>query len=101
MRWFNPVDVKKAQRLNGCSWMALTKLDILDTLREIKVAIGYDEEPVYEKFDGWQASTGKIREWGELPEKARRYVERLEELCDLPIRLISVGPTRDAIIKRP
>jgi len=116
--WFDAVAVRYAVRVNGFDSIALTKLDVLDTLDEIPVCTGYrfaDEtlvefpadvavleacEPVYETLPGWKTPTPGIREWKQLPENARRYVERLAELVGAEIGLVSTGPDRDDTILR-
>jgi hypothetical protein len=92
--------------------VALTKLDVLDEVEEIRIATSYrigtavtdefpddvadllDAEPVYETMPGWQASTSGVTAYEKLPEAARRYVARLEELLGAPAGLISTGPSR-------
>ncbi len=116
--WFDAMLVRHAARVNGLGSLILTKLDVLDEFEEIKVCTGYihkgqpldyfpaslrvleECEPVYETLPGWMAATGGARRMEELPEAARRYIERLEELCELPIALISVGPSRESFVAR-
>jgi adenylosuccinate synthase len=104
--------------VNGFTAIALTKLDVLDAFRKIKVCVAYDmgggkttsylpdtkgqeiAKPIYEEFDGWMCDTTKARRWEDLPENARKLVLRLETLCACPIKYISVGPERDQIIVR-
>jgi len=111
--WFDAVLVKQAVRLNGISSIALTKLDILDTFREIKICTGYKKNdryldefpcsqtdyenllPVYETHPGWQTSTADIKSCEDLPVNAMRYVTRIQELCGVPISILSVGPQRE------
>jgi len=114
--WFDAVVVRYAARVNGLSDLAVTKLDVLDTLDKIAVCTGYrvgDDvhtefpgditaleqlEPVYEWFDGWQESTSAARTLDALPSAARRYLDRIRELVDAPISYVSVGTRRDQII---
>ncbi|HMA00801.1 MAG TPA: adenylosuccinate synthase [Gemmatimonadaceae bacterium] len=114
--WFDAVVVRYAARVNGLTGLAVTKLDVLDTLDRIAVCTGYKvsdevhEEfpgdlvlleravPVYEWFDGWRTSTAAARTLGELPSAARRYLDRIRELADTPISYVSVGTHRDQII---
>jgi adenylosuccinate synthase len=114
--WFDAVVVRYAARVNGLTGLAVTKLDVLDTLEELRIAVGYralgqelDDfpgdlglleaaEPVYETLPGWMASTQDARRWQDLPEAARAYLRRLEELTEVPIRYVSVGTRRDQII---
>jgi len=116
--WFDAVLGKYAVSINGATHLAIMKLDVLDELKEIEIATAYKykgkiykdfphdldvlsyAKPVYEKWPGWQASTREIREYKKLPLAARRYIERLEELLDVPIKYISVGSKRDEIIIR-
>jgi adenylosuccinate synthase len=114
--WFDAVVMRYATRVNGFDTVALTKLDVLDQMETIKVCVGYkwrgdvlsdfpeeeavlrEAEPVYEEVSGWVTSTQGIRHEAELPAKARRYLERLEELTGVPFCLISTGAVRDDTI---
>jgi adenylosuccinate synthase len=114
--WFDGVVVRYAARVNGLTGLAITKLDVLDTLSELAVCTGYRvdgevvtefpadlallarAEPVYEWFPGWQASTQGARTLAELPARARAYLDRLEALCETPVAYVSVGTRRDQII---
>jgi adenylosuccinate synthase len=114
--WFDAVVVRYASRVNGLTGLAVTKLDVLDTLPELKIATGYkvggevlddfpadlallaDAEPVYEVMPGWESSTAEARRWDDLPPRARAYLERLAELSEAPIWFVSVGTRRDQII---
>ena len=96
----------------------MTKLDVLDSFESIKLCTGYtykgqplehfpaslrvlsECEPVYETMPGWQTPTGAARRFSELPEAARNYIQRLEEVSDVPISLISVSPSRESYIAR-
>jgi adenylosuccinate synthase len=116
--FFDAVAVRYAVRLNGFDTLAITKLDVLDEVDEIRVCNGYrfegrtlDEmpadsrvleacEPVYETLPGWKQPTAGRREWRELPEAARRYVERLGELVGAEIGVVSTGPDREQTIVR-
>lgn len=111
--WFDAVLVNAAIGLNGLQSMALTKLDILDNLAEIKICTGYKcrgkvqhhlpavaedfglLEPIYETLPGWKSPTHHATKYEELPDNAKRYLQRLETLCGIPISLISVGPERE------
>lgn len=117
--WFDAVVVRYACRVNGLTGLAVTKLDVLDTLDRIGLCTSYrlgDEiirefpaditeldrlEPVYEWFDGWQCSTSGARSLADLPPAARRYLDRIEALVETPIRFVSVGTRRDQIIDVP
>jgi adenylosuccinate synthase len=114
--WFDAVLSRYAARVNGLTGLAVTKLDVLDTLPEISVATGYrtpegttDEfpadtfgldraEPILETLPGWEESTSEARSVAELPVNARRYLDRIEELTGAPIEMISVGTRRSQII---
>jgi adenylosuccinate synthase len=114
--WFDGVVMRYAVRINGFDTVALTKLDVLDQCETVKVCTGYrwrgdiitdfpEEEtamarlePVYEEISGWMSSTAGARNESDLPAKARRYLERLEELIGVPFCLISTGAQRDETI---
>jgi adenylosuccinate synthase len=116
--WFDAVAVRYAARVNGFDTIAITKLDVLDELERIPVCAGYRFEgstlsdmpadasvleacePVYETLAGWKASTAGVRDWAALPERARRYVERLSELVGAEIGLVSTGPDREQTVIR-
>ena len=115
--WFDAVVVRYASRVNGLTGLALTKLDVLDTLPEIRICTGYridgelhddfpDDlarleraEPVFETLPGWQSDTGGARSIQDLPSGARRYMDRLEQLAEVPIEFVSVGTQRQQIIR--
>ncbi len=114
--WFDAVVVRYAARVNGLTGLAVTKLDVLDTLPELKIAVSYRAEgqelddfpgdlglleaaePVYETLPGWQSSTAGARRWEDLPGAAQAYLRRLSELTETPIWYVSVGTRRDQII---
>jgi adenylosuccinate synthase len=113
--WFDAVVVRYAARVNGLTGLAVTKLDVLDTLDRIAICTGYEvdgvaadefpgdlvakaAQPRYEWMDGWQSGTGEARELNDLPAAARRYLDRIEELAETPIAYVSVGTRRDQII---
>jgi len=114
--WFDAVVGRYAARINGLDTVALTKLDVLDQCETLKVCVAYrhrgetltefpeDEtvvaaaEPVYEEIEGWRAPTAGAKNEADLPAKARRYLERLEELIGTPFCLISTGAQRDETI---
>jgi adenylosuccinate synthase len=116
--WFDAVAARTAVRWNGVEAVALTKLDVLDELDEIRVATAYrigeemrdelpdDAEelagavPVYESVKGWKANSSAITAFNKLPSLAQRYVQRLEKLLGVPIVLISTGPRREETIIR-
>ena len=114
--WFDAVVVRFAARVNGLTDLAVTKLDVLDTLDRIAICTGYtidgevhtefpadlalleNAEPVYEWYDGWQQSTADCRSLDALPRAARVYLDRIEELCETRITFVSVGTRRDQMI---
>ena len=114
--WFDSVLVRQAIKTSGIHGIALTKLDVLDGLDEIKVGIGYEldgrrldrlpaaEEaqkrvvPIYESFEGWKGTTAGARSWAQLPAQAIKYVKYLEELIECPVALLSTSPERDDTI---
>ncbi len=116
--WFDGVAAAFSSRLNGFTGIALTRLDVLDEFAQIKICTAYELNgqtvsefpaavadlekcrPVYETLDGWQQPTSNIREYDSLPLNARKYIQRLEELCDCPVRVVSVGPRREQTIVR-
>ena len=114
--WFDAVLVRQTVRTSGINGLALTKLDILDGLEELKVCVGYRldgreidhlpasehgqamVEPIYETVEGWQAATARARSWAELPAQAIKYVRRVEELVGCPVALLSTSPEREDTI---
>ncbi|KPK67186.1 adenylosuccinate synthetase [candidate division TA06 bacterium SM1_40] len=116
--WFDAVLVRRAVLFNGVGSIALTRLDILDELEEVPVCTAYEYDgarlesppetagalaqcaPVYETLPGWRASTASARRFEDLPAAARRYVERIGDLCGVPVTIISVGPHREETLYR-
>lgn len=116
--WLDIVALRYSVRVNGLTDIALTKLDVLDELAEIKICTGYTYqgkvlrelpaghhvlcncEPVYESFPGWQAPTGNAKKFDELPEHAQAYIHKIEELAGAKISIIAVGPERSQTIVR-
>jgi adenylosuccinate synthase len=114
--WFDAVLVRQAVSVNGINGIALTKLDVLDGLAEIKICTGYRldgetidylpasqgaqarVEPIYETLEGWQETTRGARSWSELPAQAVKYVRYIEELIGAPVALLSTSPERDDTI---
>jgi adenylosuccinate synthase len=115
--WFDAVLSRFAAQVNGLTGVAVTKLDVLDTLPELQVATAYrmpdgsvvdhfpadtwslgTVTPVFETLPGWQAPTGDVRRLADLPTNARRYLDRLEELTEAPVQWVSVGTKRSQII---
>ena len=116
--WFDAVAARLSVRVNGFTSVAITRLDILDTLLQLKICTGYKLDgktvddfpasvavlakcrPVYEEMPGWQKSTGDVRLFKDLPVNARKYIKRLEELIGCPASHISVGQRREQTIVR-
>ena len=114
--WFDAVLVRQTVRTSGINGLALTKLDILDGLTEIKVCVGYRldgreidylpagehaqarVEPIYESVQGWEEPTAGARSWAQLPAQAIKYVRRIEELVGCPVALLSTSPEREDTI---
>ena len=117
--WVDAIALRYAARINGFDSIALTKLDVLDACETVNICVGYryrgdvltdfpeeeriwhEAEPVYEEQSGWQSSTQGLREYGDLPTKAREYLDHLSDLCGVPFCLVSTGAGRDEIILTP
>jgi adenylosuccinate synthase len=115
--WFDGVLARYSARVNGLTGLAITKMDVLDTLPEIAIATGYrtpdgvveefpadtstlgEVEPIYETHPGWQTGTGGARSLEDLPFNARAYLDRLQEITSTPVRMVSVGTRRSQIIR--
>ena len=99
--WLDLVALKKAVFTNSVTDLCITKVDVLDETKIIKVCIDYDNDnPVYKEFDGWLCSTEGITEYSELPEKAKAYIQYIENFIDCSASIISTGPSRDQTIFR-
>ena len=114
--WFDAVLVRRAVRVGGVNGLALTKLDVLDGLKEISICVGYELDgvktthfpsapaaqarirPVFETMEGWEGTTHGARSWADLPAQAIKYVRRIEELVEAPVTLLSTSPERDDTI---
>ena len=114
--WFDSVLVRQAVSTNGINGIALTKLDVMDGLDEIKICIGYQLdgekidylpasqgqqariEPIYQTLEGWKGSSAGARSWADLPAQAVKYVRQVEELIGAPVALLSTSPERDDTI---
>jgi len=119
--WFDGAALKRSIRLNGISGLCITKLDVLDGLETIKLGVGYrvngefrdvlpygaaavaSSEPVLEEMPGWTEATVGVTEYDKLPVNARRYLERMAEVCGVPIDLVSTGPdrTETVVLRHP
>ncbi|AXK48016.1 adenylosuccinate synthase [Aliarcobacter trophiarum LMG 25534] len=112
--WFDAVAVRYASRLNGCDKLALMKLDVLDGFDKIKVCVAYEYngervdympsnmesvKAIYEEIDGWDSVVG-IRKYEDLPINAKKYIERIEEITNVRVGIISTSPERDDTILR-
>lgn len=115
--WLDGVMLRYAVLVNGCTELAITKLDILSGIDELKIAVAYEldgqvlqlppatsEEldrvkPIYETLHGWGEDISACRSLAELPKATQNYVKRIAELCDVTISILSVGPERDQIVK--
>ena len=117
--WFDSVIVRHAVRVNGLSALCINKLDTLAGLDTLKVCVAYKRpdgsvirdfpptleglegcEPVYEEFPGFSDDLSGCRRFEDLPEVCRSYIARLEELCECPVKMVGVGPSREQIIER-
>ena len=114
--WLDLMVVKYAAGLSSLDYLAITRLDILDSFKELKICVGYKLngknvegfpasltnleacEPVYETLPGWETDISGIRSYDELPENARKYVERIAEVTGVPLGIVSVGPNRNQTI---
>ncbi|HEX2699801.1 MAG TPA: adenylosuccinate synthase [Acidimicrobiales bacterium] len=117
--WFDVVMMRHAVRLNSLTELAITKLDMLDTLDTLQVCVAYEVEgrqfetlpyhqsalhkavPVYEELPGWKTDLSGVTEVADLPPAARRFVEFLSDRAGVPIRLVGVGPGRDQFVRMP
>ena len=114
--WFDAAALKRSAMINGLSGLCITKLDILDGIKIIKICIGYrvnneevnllplgadqvdDCEPIFIDMPGWHENTFGIKNWNELPVNAQNYLLKLEELCGVNVHIVSTGPERDQTI---
>jgi adenylosuccinate synthase len=99
--WLDLVALKKAIFTNSVTDLCITKLDVMDELKEIHVCNEYkDNEPVYKAFEGWLTSTEGITKYSELPDNAKKYIEYIENFTECTASIISTGPSRDQTINR-
>ena len=114
--WFDAVMVRQALKISGIMGIALTKLDVLDGVEQLKVCTGYryggdtldrlppsmsaqaEVEPIYETLEGWSESTRGARSWADLPATAVKYIRRIEELIAAPVAMVSTSPEREDTI---
>ena len=117
MGWFDAVATRYGCRMQGATEVALTVLDVLGYLDELPVCVGYEidgkvtkdfpvtaklakAKPVYEKLPGWKCEIRGIKNYADLPENCRRYIEFIEKEIETPITMVSNGPAREEIIRR-
>jgi adenylosuccinate synthase len=116
--WFDAAALKRSIQLNGVSGLCVTKLDVLDGVETLRLGVGYKLdggmidilpfgaellqrcEPVYEDIPGWEQSTVGVKRYEDLPAAARHYLSRLEQVCAVPLDVISTGPDREETIVR-
>ena len=117
--WLDTVALRYAVRVNGLTEIALTKLDILSAFETLRVAVAYDSlgdrydefprqqrvlyncRPIYEELPGWSEDISGVRDYDDLPKEARGYVDYVESVTGVPVTIVSVGPARDATLRRP
>lgn len=114
--WFDAAALKRSIQVNGVSGLCVTKLDVLDGVETLRIGVGYESSsgkrdifpngaeelqgctPVYEEMPGWTESTEGIRNYDDLPKNAKDYLKRMEEVCGVPVDIISTGPDREETI---
>jgi len=114
--WLDAAALKRSIQINGLTGLCITKLDVLDGIKTIRLCVGYKLdgktldvlprgaeavvrcEPIYEDFAGWTDSTVGITDWNKLPKTAQDYLKRVQEICGKPIAMVSTGPERDETI---
>lgn len=114
--WFDAVLVRQSCAISGVTGIALTKVDVLDGMDKVNICVGYRlngkvldyfpshaaeqaaVEPIYEEMDGWQGTTAGARSWADLPAQAIKYIQRVQELIETPVALVSTSPEREDTI---
>jgi adenylosuccinate synthase len=114
--WFDAAALKRSIQINGVSGLCITKLDVMDGMEIVRIGVGYNIdgkfsdilptgadalegcEPVYEEMPGWTESTLGVKDYAALPQAARNYLERIAEICEVPVDMVSTGPERDETI---
>lgn len=115
--WFDAAALKRSIQVNGISGMCITKLDVMDGVENINICVGYELpdgsktdilpcgsdavetcKPIYETMPGWSESTFGVKEYDKLPENAKAYLKRIEEVCGAPVAIVSTGPDREETI---
>ena len=116
--WYDAAAMRRSAMINGLTGLCITKLDVLDGIKELKICTGYkldgktldllplgaDDvarcEPIYESMPGWSETTFGVKRWEDLPQAARDYLLRLEQVTGVPVAIVSTGPERDETIVR-
>ncbi|MGV1017523.1 MAG: adenylosuccinate synthase [Fluviibacter phosphoraccumulans] len=116
--WYDAAAMRRSAMINGLTGLCITKLDVLDGIKELKICTGYkldgktldllplgaDDvarcEPIYESMPGWSETTFGVKRWEDLPQAARDYLMRLEQVTGVPVAIVSTGPERDETIVR-
>lgn len=117
--WFDSVIMRHSVRVNGLTGLAINKIDTLSGLGKLKVCVAYEKadgsiirdfpptieelaecKPVYEEIEGFDGDLSCCKAYGDLPESCKRYIERLEQLCECPIKMVGVGPSREQNLER-
>jgi adenylosuccinate synthase len=114
--WFDAAALKRSIQINGVSGLCITKLDVMDGMESVRIGVGYringvesdilppgadaltDCQVIYEEMPGWRESTVGVKQYAQLPQAARAYLERIAEVCRVPVDMISTGPDRDETI---
>jgi len=114
--WFDAAALRRSAMINGLTGLCITKLDILDGIKELNICTGYELDgkkidllpigaddvagckPIYETVPGWSENTFGVKTWDGLPKNAQNYLKRLEVLCGVPVAIVSTGPERDETI---
>jgi adenylosuccinate synthase len=114
--WFDAAALKRSIQINGVSGLCVTKLDVMDGMETVRIGVGYKIdgqisdilpvgaesiaccEPVYEDMPGWTESTVGVKHYDALPQAARNYLQRIAEICEVPVDMVSTGPDRDETI---
>ena len=114
--WFDAAALKRSIQINGVSGLCVTKLDVMDGMETVRICVGYNIdgqysdilpvgaeslascEPVYEDMPGWSNSTVGVKNYDDLPLQARKYLERIAQICEVPVDMVSTGPERDETI---
>ena len=94
--WLDLVALKRSIITNGFTGICLTKIDVLDTFKEIKVCVDYNnKKPIYETYQGWEQSIAGVNKYEDLPENTKKYIKGIEDFLGVPIDIISNGPGRE------